>query len=303
MKRENQLEYARNEQERIVQFLASYWHNIVLVGFVLLIVFTIVPVRFIEHSEDPLENWQKFGYWATHFYALSAFATLIVVLGAAILAMRQLTYMDRTQKLQVALRLFDEFKEIEDRLATRNLYENFCSERRFKLVIGKDDRKDITYILHTYAQIGAMVHESPTEQEFIVPLLAGVCVRMWIILEEHIREERDRRRYPFLYAMFEYLVILCLRFVLDHEPREVVIYHPDHPDDLNARILYTTCCLLMKLRELELEVKDLRLHIPESRIYIPSEMAKCPYPVCKSPFLDIYTPLTFPYRGFSKCGC
>jgi hypothetical protein len=37
---------------------------------------------------------------------------------------------------------------------------------------------------------------------------------MWIVLEGHIRKERDRRKYPILYVTFEYLVILCLRFIL-----------------------------------------------------------------------------------------
>jgi hypothetical protein len=234
-----------------------------------------------------------------------------VVLAAAMLAMRQLKFMDRTQKLQVALRLFDEFKEIEKSRSSRHLYEDFCADGRFKLdVVGMGEGRDVTYILHTYSQIGAIVRESITEENFVVPLVAGVCVRMWIVLEEYIQRERKRREYPILYVTFEYLVILCLRFVLEHEPRQLAIYHPDEPDNPRTRKLYTTCCLYMKLRELEAEVKELKLDITESRIDLPSEMTTCPYPVCKSPFLDTHFPLpppkqelTFPYRDFSKYGC
>src|SRR6185295_10528736 len=115
------------------------------------------------------------------------------------------------------------------------------------------------------------------------------CAR--IVLEDHIQKERERREYPILYVTFEYLVILCLRFILRHEPRQLAIYHPDDPDNSHTRKLYTTCCLLMKLRELKAEVKDCGLDITESSIDIPSEMTTCPYPVCISPFLDTYSPL------------
>src|SRR5262249_39091856 len=119
-------QYTRKVQEYIPRFVELHWLSIAVgvVGFV--IIFGLVPIPFIDHSKHPYRNWQNLGNWATYFYSISAFVTLLVVLAGAVLAMRQLKFMDRTQKLQIALRLFDEFKEIEKLEASRKLYENFC---------------------------------------------------------------------------------------------------------------------------------------------------------------------------------
>ena len=258
---------------------------------------TFAPIPFIDHSEHPQRNWQNFGNWATHFYALSAFATLLVVLAAAIFAMRQLQSMNRTQKLQVALRLFDEFKEIEKLASTRHLYENFCENKRFKLDIAgmsSEERKDITDILHTYAQIGAFVRADLAEGKFVVPLLAGVCVRMWIVLEEHIREERDRRQYPILYVTFEYLVVLCLIYILKNVSGKLVIYHPGYPDIPSYRRTYDTKDLLEMLLKLQKDVHHLGLDVPVAQIDISSEMTTSPNLVSISPSLGTLSPLLPP---------
>jgi hypothetical protein len=196
---------------------SSHWVIAVIIFVAFCLYATLIPPVLVENSiKDASDNgtatvaWTKLSSIATYIYMLITFVTLLVVAGAATLAYKQLNLMNRNQKMQDALNLFNEIKKADRLESTRNLYEAFCTDKKFKLPLKDIENKGvqlrhIEYVVHTYEQMGAFAYEGLIDKKFVVNLITGACVRLWIVLEEYIKLERDRRHYPHLFAKFENL--------------------------------------------------------------------------------------------------
>jgi hypothetical protein len=245
-------EYARKESQ-FLGLVKRHRMIIFIPPFLILILGFGAPFIIWQHPDGLLED--NFKTCLNNLYLLSGwfsswsiFITLCVAVIGGIfaaqqlnitydqlhLAYQQLVVSNRNQKMQDALNLFNEIKKVERLKATSKLYEVFCHEGRFRLDIAHTEGvvlkgvkvRDIEYIIHTYEQMGAFAQEGLIDGKAVANLITGACVRMWIILEEYVQRERERRYYPRLFARFEYLAGLCIQDILAHEPKKIAIYHP-----------------------------------------------------------------------------
>jgi hypothetical protein len=113
-------------QERTLIFLESHWKGSIFVGVVIVLVFGLAPVPFINRSR----YWQNLANWATWFYAVTAFATLVAVLIAAILAVHQLLEISKSRQLQIVLELskIDSTQEMYEALKAVHNYPPMSPE-------------------------------------------------------------------------------------------------------------------------------------------------------------------------------
>jgi hypothetical protein len=198
-------------------------------------------------------------YWTKWFPYFGIFLAFIVLATVIFLWLiwRQLRVMNSTYRLQSALNMFDKVHSVESMQAHRNLYEEFCKDRKFELNTSNLSAslwEDITNAFRTFEQIGALVQQGIIDKEFIVSLQANVCIRLWIVLEDYIQEERRIRQNTYWAVRFEYVTVLCLKYFLEEEnlSRKFAIYQPSNrtiskPYDANY--------LSEKLQQLETEVK------------------------------------------------
>src|SRR6266446_7971863 len=117
--------------ERTLNFLKSHWKGSLFVGVVIVIILGIAPIPFIDRSR----HWQNLANWATWFYAVTAFATFIAVLIAAILAVHQLSEISKSRQLQIVL----EISKID---STPEMYEALKAVHNYSPMLPEDFIKD-----------------------------------------------------------------------------------------------------------------------------------------------------------------
>ena len=134
----------------------------------------------------------------------------------------------------------------------RQLYLAFW-EKNFNLIHDNtnDISKHITNTLRTYERIGLLVRKGGVNRHLVVYLIGDVGIRLWLILEKYIKEERDRRGDSFWHAGFEYLVMLSLKSHLRTSRGVVKIYHPD---DRTKEKPYEKEKLIKRLQDIEVEM-------------------------------------------------
>jgi Domain of unknown function (DUF4760) len=269
-------EYTKREREWL-EYIKRYWKLVVIPTFCIFFVGLVLPFRMChvpnqllgKDFHECIEALYLLSGW---FYSWGALATFVAAVIGGIAAYQQLRLLNKNQKMQDALNLFSEIKKVERLRATRKLYEEFCTDRKFKLSIEDIEGiehegvqlRQIEYIIHTYEQMGAFAHEGIIDGKFVASLITGACVRMWIILEEYVQQERKRRYYPRLFVRFEYLAVLCILDILATPPKKIAIYHPK-----NSKLtrIYDETDLKPILNRAESDLTKLGLRIPSSSTY------------------------------------
>ena len=158
-------------REQTLKFLKSHWKGCSLfVGVVIVLVLGIAPVPFINRSR----HWQNLANWATWFYAVTAFATFVAVLIAAILAVHQLSEISKSRQLQIVL----EISKID---STQEMYEALKAVHNYPPMSPEDFIKD-------------------SQRDFQRRLVSNFWDMVaWIILEElaHTNSELLRSRFEY----------------------------------------------------------------------------------------------------------
>ena len=111
--------------------------------------------------------------------------------------------------------------------------------------------QSISLIHFVLIREGLLVRKGGVNRHLVVYLIGDVGIRLWLMLEKYIKEERDRRGDRFWHAGFEYLVMLSLKSHLKTSRGVVKIYHPD---DRTKEEPYTKEKLIEKLQDIEVEM-------------------------------------------------
>ena len=191
-----------------------------------------------------------FALWITFvifFVALSAWLVYLI---------------SRHLKLNATLSVFSQYHTQDTIPYERILYTKFCNTApHFALHqhdIETDISKHIISTLRVYERLALLVRKGGVNKRAMLYLIGDVCVRLWLMLEQHIRTERERRGDRFWHLGVEYLTMLSLDFHIKNSRGELTIYHPDEPENKSKQKTYSIKELTEELQKIKTEMKKMK---------------------------------------------
>ena len=103
-----------------------------LVAFVILSAFPLLPL-------GRLKNWSDFGALATWIYVLITFFTLLALVGAAYLGLKQLGELDKTRKFSLLQEVYKSYRDENMGRAIRTVWN--CPSEKFQPNTQEDDQR------------------------------------------------------------------------------------------------------------------------------------------------------------------
>jgi hypothetical protein len=152
---------------------------------------------------------------------------VLLVLVGTVLVGRQLRIASRERRLNAQLGVLAEAAESRDLRFERMLYERFCNGLDTQIPEGLRDF--ITCLIRTLSRIGVLLQlESDLSADSpLLRLYSDYWIRTWLILEKHIRGEREKRRLGSWEAPVQYLAVLGLNQHLKNERGGITISYEE----------------------------------------------------------------------------
>lgn len=142
--------------------------------------------------------------------ALSACASAVIVLIAAVAAIYQIRHLRSGNQLQAVLRIYDVFNSAEMVAARRYCLEELpqilAGENAAAAIVGGTLDARLLLVGNFSNELGVLVIDGFLDERLVWPLVP-VTARVWAIVEPIAKEWRARRADP-VWADFEYIAAL-----------------------------------------------------------------------------------------------
>lgn len=128
---------------------------------------------------------------------------------------RQLRIQNKTSALDTALRLFHQNIDEKYYDTVRYLYDEFYSGGYKSLRIIKDEMKaNVLLLLRTFSHIGVLYQENAIDKNMTMTFVGRAVCSAWIMLEDYIKEEREKRLHFEWHWPVEYLALEGFRYLV-----------------------------------------------------------------------------------------
>jgi hypothetical protein len=193
--------------------------------------------------------------WSNKVY-LGLWIPFVVVFGYLV------HLISRHLKIVATLSMFSQYHTQETIPNEKSLYAAFCETPRGSVFnpsnLPTDTTQYMTRTLRVFERLGLLVRHGGVNKDAMLYLIGDVCVRLWIMLEQHIKTERTRRGDRFWHVAIEYLTMLSLQFHIKNSRGDITIYHPDEPNNKDKGKTYDMKELTKKLQEIKAEMKVMK---------------------------------------------
>lgn len=140
---------------------------------------------------------------------ISLIISLVALLTAALLAIRQSILMRHTNELPIFIELTQEFRSRDFQRAEEYVLNQLAAEHSADLGISglpEDAKAAVTTVLIFFNTFGAYVYFGLADEKIVVSLYAYRANRAWVALEPYIFAERRFRNDDYHVSFFEDLV-------------------------------------------------------------------------------------------------
>jgi hypothetical protein len=149
-------------------------------------------------------------YWAMT-EALATAVTAATVIGAGLLAYRELDEASDSRHLAVADRLFEELNAPENVAARRWIFQHLPSDPASGLDKLSDQGHDtVKRVLNSLDRVAFLTQRGWIPEDMIMPWMSPMILKTWIKLKPWVDYEVDRRQEPEYYRQVRALAERCL---------------------------------------------------------------------------------------------
>ena len=151
---------------------------------------------------------------ATDFWAmteaLSTAVTAAAILGAGIIAYRELTELDTSRHLEVADRLFSELNSPESIESRRWIFQNLPVDPKEGIqALEQDGQMHVKRVMNSLDRVAFLTQANWIPEKMVMPWMNPMIVKAWAKLEPYVDYERERRHEPDYYQHARDLAERC----------------------------------------------------------------------------------------------
>jgi hypothetical protein len=151
-------------------------------------------------------------FWAMTEAIATAFAAAAVI-GAGVIAYRELNEVSSSRHMEVADRLFDELNSPENIAARRWVYQNLPPDPAEGLSkLEPDGQEKVKAVLNSLDRVAFLTQSNWIPDEIIMPWMHPMIEKSWDKLEPYVLYERDRRKEPYYYERAGELAERCKKW-------------------------------------------------------------------------------------------
>jgi hypothetical protein len=148
-------------------------------------------------------------FWAMT-EALSTAVAAAAVLGAGIVAYRELTEVSSSRHMEVADRLFEELNSAENIEARRWIFQNLPDDPgKGVRSLAPEGRAAVKRVLNSLDRVAFLTQAGWIPEEMIMPWMSPMIVKAWGKLGPYVEYESRRRREPDYYEHARELAERC----------------------------------------------------------------------------------------------
>ncbi len=157
-------------------------------------------------------------FWAMT-EALSTAVAAAALLGAGLVAYRQLSELAGSRHMEVADRLFDELNSPENIEARRWVFQNLPDDPEEGIrSLTPEGRAAVKRVLNSLDRIAFLTQAGWIPEEMIMPWMNPMIVKAWAKLEPYVDYESRRRHEPDYYLHARRLAERCRAWRAQHLP-------------------------------------------------------------------------------------
>jgi len=151
-------------------------------------------------------------YWAMT-EALSTAVATVVVIGAGLIAYKELSEVANSRHIEVADKLFQELNSPANIEARRWVFENLKEPpETFVPKISDDDQAKIKQVLNSLDRVSFLTQSGWIPDDVIMPWMHPMISKSWDKLEPYVLYERERRGESYYYKYAEEVARRCRKW-------------------------------------------------------------------------------------------
>jgi hypothetical protein len=151
--------------------------------------------------------------------SLSTALGAALVIGAGVLAIRELDEATTARLLDMADRLFDDLNSEESVEARRWVYKKLPDDPHKGIAsLPKKGRRHVKKVLNSLDRIAFMTQQGWIQEEMLMPWMNPMVVKIWDKLGPYVEVEQERRNEPDYYEMARDLAMRCIEWRKERYP-------------------------------------------------------------------------------------
>lgn len=194
----------------------------------------IIGLSFIVGLVVVVSLWlliQALGFSTSLWAMLEALATAgaaALVLGASVVAYRELAEISSSRHLEVADRLFHEMNSAENIAARRWIYQHLPADPEEGIRSLTPEGQDaIKRVLNSLDRVAFLTQPGWIPEKLVMPWMSIMVVKAWDKLAPYVYHERERRHEPDYYRYAEEVSRRCQAWRQEHEPDATITWMKD----------------------------------------------------------------------------
>ncbi|RME44731.1 MAG: DUF4760 domain-containing protein [Chloroflexi bacterium] len=166
-------------------------------------------------------------FWAMT-EALSTAVAAAAVLGAGVVAYRELTEVASSRHMEVADRLFEELNSPENIEARRWIFKNLPDDPEEGIrTITPEGQAAVKRVLNSLDRVAFLTQAGWIPEEMIMPWMSPMIVKAWAKLGPYVEYESRRRHEPDYYQQARELAGRCRAWRAKHVPDAKITWLDD----------------------------------------------------------------------------
>lgn len=166
-------------------------------------------------------------FWAMT-EALSTAVAAAAVLGAGVVAYRELTEVASSRHMEVADRLFEELNSPENIEARRWIFKNLPDDPEEGIrTITPEGQAAVKRVLNSLDRVAFLTQAGWIPEEMIMPWMSPMIVKAWAKLGPYVEYESRRRHEPDYYQQARELAERCRAWRAKHVPDAKITWLDD----------------------------------------------------------------------------
>lgn len=142
--------------------------------------------------------------------ALSTALATATVIGAGIIAYRQLSEMSKSRYMEVADRLFVELNSKDNIAARRIVYQQLTDGKARSIEkLSIEEKEAIKSVLNSLDRVAFLTQSGWIPDDLVMPWMHPMIAKSWEKLEPYVLHEREIRNEPYYYKLAFQLAERC----------------------------------------------------------------------------------------------